>query len=229
MAKPSSTIADQITEMHSKRTPTPATEIFSAEQQALALAAPPDTVLGAGSMFPDGDLIDAEGHPTRLRAVLGGAVGVVIFYRGAWCPYCNIALRTYREQLASPLAERGVALVAVSPQTADGTMTMKEKHDLEFPVLSDPGNQIAGALGILTRPSEEARAAQLEHGMDLEAVNADGTTTLPMPTVALVDADGVLVWIDVHPDYTTRTEPDQILDAVHAHLAATASAEKSER
>jgi peroxiredoxin len=223
MAHLSPTIADQVAEMHSQRTPTPASQKFSAEQQSLALTPSPDGVLAVGSPFPDGALVDAEGAPTSLKAVLAGAPGVVVFYRGAWCPYCNIALRTYREQLAFPLAELGVALIALSPQTADGSMTMREKHELKFPVLSDPGNRIATALGILTRPSDAAREAQLEHGLDLETVNADGTTNVPMPTVALVDAEGVLVWIDVHPDYTTRTESVQVLDAVHEYIVGAPS------
>jgi peroxiredoxin len=223
MAQLSPTIADQVAEMHSKRTPTPTSEKFSAEQRSLALTPPLDGVLTVGSPFPDGALIDAEGAPTTLEAVLAGAPGVVVFYRGAWCPYCNIALRTYRDQLTFPLTQLGVVLVALSPQTADGSMTMKEKHELEFPVLSDPGNQIARALGILTRPTDGARDAQLEHGLDLETVNSDGTTNVPMPTVALIDAEGVLVWIDVHPDYTTRTESVQVLDAVHEYIVGAQS------
>jgi peroxiredoxin len=205
------TIADEVARMREGRPPSP---VFSAEQKLLASTPVTTAALAVGSTFPDGDLTDAEGRPTSLRAVLDGAPGVVIFYRGAWCPYCNIALRTYREQLASPLGALGVVLVAISPQAADGSLTMKEKHGLEFAVLSDPGNQIAGALGILTQPSDEARAAQLHHGLDIAKVNADGTTVLPMPTAAIVDSSGKLAWIDVHPDYTTRTEPIEILDAV---------------
>lgn len=75
----------------------------------------------------------------------------------------------------------GVPLVAVSPQAPDGSMTMQETHDLRFAVLSDCGNQLAVAAGILTRPSEAVRAAQLELGLDLESINADGTTMIPMP------------------------------------------------
>ncbi len=81
-------------------------------------------------------------------------------------------------------------------------------------VLSDPGNQIAGRLGILTAPSDRAQAAQLQLGLDLTQVNADGTTALPMPTVIVVDTSGVIRWIDVHRDYTIGTEPDQILQAI---------------
>lgn len=91
---------------------------------------------------------------------------------------------------------------------------MQEKHDLSFTVVSDPGNAIARGLGILTRPSAEAQAAQLRLGLDLTAVNADGTIALPMPTVVIADAGHLVRWIDVHPDYSTRTEPAQILSAL---------------
>jgi peroxiredoxin len=91
---------------------------------------------------------------------------------------------------------------------------MHEKNALEFPVLSDPGNAIARALGVITTPSDEALATQREHGLDLTETNADGTVELPMPTTAVLDATGRLRWLDVHPDYTTRSEPDDILDAL---------------
>jgi peroxiredoxin len=137
-----------------------------------------------------------------------------VFYRGGWCPYCNIALPTYQAQLVPALAERRIGLVAISPQAPDGSLFTKESEELTFTVLSDPGNQIAGQLGILTAPSDGARAAQLQLGLDLTQVNGDGTTGVPMPTVVIADADGVIRWIDVHPDYTTRTEPGQVLQAV---------------
>src|SRR5436853_71754 len=77
-----------------------------------------------------------------------------------------------------------------------------------------PASRPAWQLGILTAPSDGTRAAQLQLGLDLTQVNADGTTGLPMPTVVIADADGVIRWIDVHADYTTRTETGQVLQAV---------------
>jgi peroxiredoxin len=192
--------------------PTP----FAIEQRALSEAGIPAGVMAAGSPFPSAELLDPLGAPSSIESVATGRPAVVVFYRGAWCPYCNLALRSYRSELSSPLAERGVALIAVSPQRPDGSLSMAEKLDLDFPVLSDPGNQLAVGLGILTRPSDAARAAQLSQGVDLAERNADGTTSLPMPTVAVVDAAGILQWIDVHPDYTTRTEPAEVLAAVDA-------------
>jgi len=105
-------------------------------------------------------------------------------------PTANIALRTYQAQLVPALAERGISLIAISPQAPDGSLSTKESKELTFTVLSDPGNQIAGQLGILTAPSDGTRAAQLQLGLDLTQVNADGTTVLPMPTVVIADADG---------------------------------------
>jgi alkyl hydroperoxide reductase subunit AhpC len=125
-------------------------------------------------------------------------------------------LNTYQAELVPELARRGVRLVAVSPQAPDGSLSTKEKHELTFTVLSDPGNQVAKAVGILTAPSTEARAAQLELGLDLAVVNADGTTGLPMPTTVILGPEHAVRWVDVHPDYTSRSEPVQILAALDA-------------
>jgi peroxiredoxin len=186
---------------------------FAKEQKALREAGSP-TTMNTGEAFPDAELIAPDGGSVSLTEARSDRPAVVVLYRGAWCPFCNIALKVYRDRLQGSLRERGIELIAISPQRPDGSMTMKEKHDLDFAVLSDPGNQIARRLGVLTRPSEGARDMQLSRGLDLARFNADGTTELPMPTVAIVDADGMLAWIDVHPDYTTRTEPDEIIAAL---------------
>ncbi len=187
---------------------------FEREQQARAAAGVPAGVLLAGSPFPSAELFDAVASSTTIAQAAEGRVAVVVFYRGAWCPYCNIALRTYRTELAPALAARHIALIAVSPETADRSMSLAEKLELEFPVLSDPGNQLGAGLGIVTQPSDEARAMQLNRGLDITEGNADGTPAIPMPTTAIVDSTGVLRWIDVHPDYTTRTEPSAVLAAL---------------
>ena len=212
-----STIAEQVANHHrtsAGQLPPDIAEAFVTEQRDLAAAGNPSGVAEPGSQLPDGKLLDVGGQPTTLAQNLGGKPAVIVFYRGAWCPYCNIALRTYQAQLVPALAERRIGLVAISPQAPDGSLSTKESKELTFTVLSDPGNQIAGQLGILTAPSDGTRAAQLQLGLDLTQVNADGTTGLPMPTVVIADADGVIRWIDVHADYTTRTELGQVLQAV---------------
>jgi peroxiredoxin len=166
--------------------------------------------------MPDGELLDVHGGATSLALVRAGRPAVVVFYRGAWCPFCNIALRTYQAELAPALADRGVAMVAVSPQKPDGSLTAAETNELSYSVVSDPGNQIASALGIVTEPSAQAVAAQKKLGLELAEHNADGGRRLPMPTTVVVDDTGVIRWIDVHPNYTARSEVSDILAAVDA-------------
>lgn len=187
---------------------------FAEERRVLAHSSTPATP-SSGSPFPDPELLDVDAAPTSITRIRAGRPAVVVLYRGAWCPFCNLALRTYQDRLIAPLSERNIALIAISPQKPDGSLTMQEKHSLGYAVLSDPGNRIAGELGVLTHPSEMAVDAQIAAGLDLTTVNADGTTDIPMPTTAIIDELGRLAWIDVHPDYSTRTEPEQILDALH--------------
>jgi peroxiredoxin len=215
----STTIAQQVSNLVETMAAQPPNEVmgaFTGEQADLAAKGVPDGVIAVGAALLDADLLDPHGGTTTLYQSLGDQVAVLVFYRGAWCPYCNIALNTYQTELVPELARRGVALVAVSPQAPDGSLSTQEKNELTFSVLSDPANQVAKTVGILTAPSPEARDAQLELGLDLTAVNADGTTGLPMPTTIIVDAGHVVRWIDIHPNYATRSEPNQILAALDA-------------
>jgi peroxiredoxin len=211
-----STITERVAEMRAVTAAQPRNEVMDAftREQAELAASGLAGIAPVGTVLPDSELLDIHGAATTLYAAAGDGLSVLVFYRGAWCPYCNIALSVYQAQLLPQLTERGVRLIAVSPQRPDGSLTMQQKHSLAFTVVSDPGNVIAGRLGILTRPSAEARAAQLQLGLDLASVNADGTTTLPMPATVILDARRTVRWIDVHPDYSARTEPGQVIGAL---------------
>lgn len=213
-----SPIADEVAELHNRMSEQPPSDlmaVFTADQHRLQAVGIPAGVARPPSPFPDTDLVDADGNIVSTRTVLAGRTTVVVFYRGAWCPYCNIALRAY-QLLLPELDGRGASLVAISPQKPDGPAG--EADASPFRVLCDPGSTLASALGIVMTPGDRVLSAQAQLGLDLRAVNADGGTAIPMPTVALVDASGVLRWIDVHPDYTTRTEPEQILAALDTTL-----------
>ena len=213
------TIAQQVSTLVETMAAQPPNEVmnpFAREQADLAATGAPEGVIEVGVTLPDADLIAPHGATTTLYEALGDQTAVLVFYRGGWCPYCSITLNTYQAELVTELARREVALIAVSPQAPDGSLSTQEKNELTFTVLSDPGNQVAKAVGILSAPSAEARAAQLELGLDLAAVNADGTTGLPMPTTIILDPGHAVRWVDVHPDYTTRSEPDQIVAALDA-------------
>jgi len=210
------TIAERVKAMHQARAAGPSAGpagAFAREQAELA-AMRPAGVATAGAVLPDASLLDPTGAAVTLSSVAGDGTSVLVFYRGAWCPYCNIALPAYQRELLPELARRGIPLVAISPQKPDGSLTMQDKHNLAFAVLSDPGNALAASLGILTQPSPEARAAQLDLGLDLTEANADGTATVPMPAVVILGPGRTVRWIDVHPDYSTRTEPQQVINAL---------------
>ncbi|MFJ5212357.1 peroxiredoxin-like family protein [Streptomyces nigra] len=213
----STPIADQVAELAESmagQAPTEVLKAFHAEQLELDAAGVPAHVIEAGSRLPDASLLDHEGNVTTLGQTRQGRPAVLVFYRGAWCPYCNVALRTYQQELTAELNARGIALIAVSPQKPDGSLTIAEAHELSYAVLSDPGSVLGHALGIVTRPNDQVQQAQVSLGLDLTEVNADGTVDIVMPTVVVIDAEGVVRWIDVHPNYTTRTEPAEILKAV---------------
>ena len=188
--------------------------VFAGEQADLRAAGVPASALGVGDEAPDADLLTADATETSFSSVLGDTVTVVVFYRGAWCPYCNITLRSYQENLVPALHERGAQLVAVSPQTPDGSAQSVTNGSLDFAVLSDPANALAEKFGIVTEPSADARSAHTELGFDVADSNADATARVPFPSVYVIDRSGRIRFADVHVDYTTRTEVDTIIAAV---------------
>lgn len=211
---PIATGSQQVKQAASTRLPSPVNAAFDAEIARLVADGVPAGVAQPGSPMPDGELLDATGRSTSLTQARGGRAAVVVFYRGAWCPYCNVALRVFQDGLLAELEARGVTLIAVSPQKPDGSLTMTQKNELSYPVLSDPGLVIAEQLGIVFTLGQEALAAQAGLGLDLTEVNADGTARLPLATTIVIDRAGIIGWIDVHPNYTTRSEPAQILAAL---------------
>ncbi|MEU4328731.1 peroxiredoxin-like family protein [Nonomuraea dietziae] len=208
--------AQKLTATMMSQAPAGALSPFTAEQAALRAAGVPAGLATLGFMVPDTPLVDVNGHATSLYAITGGRTTVLVFYRGVWGPYCNLALRTYQKRLLPQLANRGVELAGISPQTFQGSLAMRQQNELTFPVFSDVGNRLAAGLGILTQPTPDALAALARLGIDVAAANADGTATVPMPTVAIIDGARVLRWISVHPDYTSRTEVPDIIAGLDA-------------
>ncbi|MET8994569.1 peroxiredoxin-like family protein [Amycolatopsis sp. NPDC004169] len=160
-----------------------------------------------GAKIEDFTLPAADGTPTSLGELVADGPAVLVFYRGQWCPYCNLTLRTYQQELLPELAHFGAGLAAISPQRPDAPVP-----DLAFPVLSDAGSTVARGLGLSYPVSAPVRDAMVTLGTDLEQVN--GTWELVHPAVLVVDRDRVLRFVDVHPDFVTRTEPSAILEAL---------------
>jgi peroxiredoxin len=188
--------------------------VFGAEQQRWRELGEPAGIVRAGDTIADFALPDPTGAPVSLEELLADGPAVIVFYRGGWCPYCNIALRTYQTELLPNLGQYGARLVAISPQRPDQSLSTKEKAELSFTVLSDPGAEVARGLGIVFTPTEDVLSTQRKLGVDLAQVNE--TVDLPMPTVLVVDSGRIVRFADTHADYTARTEVSEIIAALDA-------------
>lgn len=188
--------------------------VFAGEQSDLLDEGEPPEAVAVGDTMPNAHLLTPDGAATTLFGTIGRRSAVLMFYRGTWCPYCNITLTTYQRELMPLLRAREVALIAISPQTPDASSRTIRDNGIEFTVLSDPGNVLVRELGILTEPSAATRIAHTELGFDVADSNADGTAEVPFPTVLVLDADRTVRFADLHLDYTTRTEVPQIMAAV---------------
>ncbi|MFE0021763.1 peroxiredoxin-like family protein [Amycolatopsis sp. NPDC059021] len=167
-----------------------------------------------GSPMPDFTLPGPAGAQVSLADLTAAAPAVLVFYRGSWCPYCNLTLRTYQQEVVPALAASGARLAAISPELPDGSLSTVESNELTFDVLSDVGNVVARSLGITFRPGEDVQGAMATLVGDVGERNGTGDWELPHPAVLVVGQDRVIRFIDVHPDYTTRTTPEEILAAL---------------
>jgi peroxiredoxin len=206
--------ANEIKAAAASQLPTEVVAVFESDQAALTARGVPADAVSIGDMLSPFALDDATGQTRTLKELTADGPAVLAFYRGGWCPYCNIALRTYQRDLLPHLAEHSARLVAISPETPDASLSTQEKSELAYTVLSDPGAELASSLGITFEPSDEGLTAQRKLGLDIRATRADGGTVLPMPTVLIVDRDRVVRFVALHPDYTGRTEVEDILGAL---------------
>ena len=169
--------------------------------------------LKVGDRVPDFELPGADGGSVRLADLLEKGPVVVAFYRGHWCPYCNVALHALQQALPQ-FREAGARLVAISPETPDNSMTLIERQKLEYDVLSDAENRVARVFGLVFELPESVRPVYDRLGISLPAFNGDESFELPVPATYVINRDGRIRWSHVDADYTKRAEPAQILAAL---------------
>lgn len=171
--------------------------------------------LKAGDIAPEFTLPAPDGMLVSSRDLLVLGPLVVSFYRGVWCPYCNMELQALQETLPV-FREAGANLVAISPQTQANSRKSTRENALDFPILSDARNDVAAAFGL--RFTLPAYLVELYTTLknDLPSFNGDPSWTLPMPGRFVIGQDGVIRYAEVNPDYTRRPEPADMLPAIRA-------------
>jgi peroxiredoxin len=167
--------------------------------------------LREGERAPNFRLPNAQGGSIELNTQLKRGPVVLAFYRGQWCPYCNLELRAY-QRLLPQLRVLAASLVAVSPQTPDNSLSTAEKNELVYPVLSDVGLHVARAYGVAfdLRP-ELVELYQRQWNNDLVKWNGEGGWSLPIPATYVIGEDARIVLAHVDPDYRERLEPETVL------------------
>jgi peroxiredoxin len=206
--------SEQLKAASAQRLPAEVVDVFDRSIRDLVDHGVPTGTVKVGDKMATFALSDATDVAVTLDQLVEAGPAVIVFYRGGWCPYCNLALRTYQQELLPELATFGARLVAISPQSPDQSLSTAEKIGLNFTVLSDPSSRLARQIGVAFQQAEAVLEAQRKLGLDLAQVNAEGSTELPRPTVLIVDKDRTVRFVDVQPDYTARTEVADILAAL---------------
>lgn len=197
-----------------KRVPSELQEIMLNATQELKETSLSKNALKVGNTAKDFALLNAVNQIVTLDELLKENDFVVInFYRGLWCPYCNLELKAL-QSINDELIKNNTRLVAISPQTPDASLTTKEKNELEFEVLSDSNNKLAKDYGLVFSLAQELRPIYERFGIDIVGLNNEDSFELPLPATYVINKQKEIIYSFIDEDYTSRSEPQEILDII---------------
>lgn len=177
------------------------------------------TALKAGDRAPRIALINAKGALLDIESLLSRGPAIVTFYRGGWCPYCNLELRAFQE-IMPEIKAAGASLVAISPEKPDDTLSTAEKNALDFEVLSDTGQKVGRAFGLVYTFSDELKGAYREFGLNIPDKNDADEWALPISATYVIDRDGTIIYAYTDADYRDRADPQDVLAVLIRNAAA---------
>ena len=211
----------------------PLRELFAERKALIARYVPPETqaihaqviaelkekgltggILLVGGKFPAFTLKDHNDRPVSSVELLskGGRL-VICFFRGRWCPFCVGQLEAMNP-IVPQIEQARASLIAISPQTVKQSFFMYDQHKLRFPLLSDPGNQLARQLGLVYRVPDYQQAVYKRTFVNLPFVNGDDSWELPIPATYILDCEETILYASANEDYTERPEPAEILKSL---------------
>ncbi len=171
-----------------------------------------DKALNIGDKAPDFILNNQKGEPVTLYNELKNGPVILTWYRGGWCPYCNITLHYLQERLPD-FRKAGASLMALTPELPDQSLSTTEKHNLEFLVLSDVANKIGKQYGVVFQLTQEV-ADIYQKAFGLHKYNGDESNELPLAATYVIDQNGIIQYAFLDADYRNRAEPDEIVAAL---------------
>ena len=170
-----------------------------------------DNALKTGDKIPNPTLPNAKNEARELYSFLKQSRVVLIFYRGGWCPYCNLELRAYQNR-HEDIKAKGAALIAVSPEVPDNSLSTSEKNKLDFEVLSDINNEFAKELGLVFQLPESLQELYKKFGINLDENQENTNQELPIAATYIIEQDGTISYHFLEEDYKLRANPDEVVD-----------------
>lgn len=194
--------------------PVDALKVFDTDAEALQKTHSSILKLSMGDKAPNFTLSNAVNESVNLYDVLKENRVVLTFYRGTWCPYCNLMLAQY-QQVLGQIKELGANLIAISPQTPDESLNIKDKNELQFEVLSDNSNIVARQFTTIFKYGEKPLATMSELGYDYDSFYADDSRELPIPATFIIEQNGIISFAKSEGgDYRNRVEASEIINSL---------------
>jgi peroxiredoxin len=173
--------------------------------------------LNKGDRAPAFSLSNSIGETIELYSLLNKGKVVLVFYRGTWCPYCNLQLNQYQQVLAE-IKSLGAQLVAISPQTPNESLNIKEKNELQFEVLSDNGNIVSRQYTTIFKNGDTPIDTMTELGFDFDSHYSDDSREIPVPAVFIIEQNGTISFVkSLGGDYRNRVEASDIIDSLKSN------------
>jgi peroxiredoxin len=189
-----------------KKRPKEINDIMQKSAQRISSENIGGNALEKGDKIPDATLINATGKSIKFYDYLKKGPLIISFYRGSWCPYCNIELRAYKEILPQ-IKENGANFIAISPDSPDNSLSLIEKQELAFEVCSDIDNIFAKKIGLVFRVDDDLLGVYHTFGIDLDKAQGNTKKEIPIPATYVIDEKGVVLLAYVNTDYTKRLDP----------------------
>jgi peroxiredoxin len=197
----------------SKQVPQEVLEIFEKSIADLKTQNIENGSIKVGAIVAPFSLLNTKNQLIHSKDILSKGKIILAFFRGSWCPYCNLELRELQNNIAK-IAGKNTTLLAVSPQSPDHSMALTDKHELTFEVLTDKNNALAKQLGISFKLQEFALPIYQAIGINLEEFNLNNENALPIPAVFVIDTDGSVIYKFIDTDYRNRLDIDELIQSL---------------
>jgi len=206
---------DALKQEFTTNVPSDLLEVMNQETDKLIASDIISQAIKVGQELPNGQLLSSSGDQVELEQLINGKPLVISFYRGGWCPYCNLELQEL-ESISNEIRELGANIIAMSPESVSHIEQTKQKNGVSFEVFSDEGSRYAKELGLVFTLPKSLQDIYLTFDIDVEKHNGESKFELPIPTTLIIKPNKEIIYLFADGDYTKRSEPNTLLDILRS-------------